>query len=273
LLKECGHSQILVEQYLDFVVNRTFRQSLLVHGERGPQISYNLDRKRFSRLHFAAWLPPAGGETQLDDSNQEYGQAGRTLFTQDPGVKAAVDVLTARWPWTLSRRELLDAVRARLAAAGIAVPVDQESKIDDLLEALIIRGLVRYRLEPVLPESVCTPLRLHEPTRRMAEVVRGDDDAYIFNIWHESVLLPPVDRHLVPLLDGTRDREALVEKLLPLLRTDVIRFYRDGRQLTAEAELRSAAAQYVDATPQRLEGMKLLRASDPQRLDRSFNPA
>jgi methyltransferase-like protein len=273
LLKECGHSQILVEQYLDFVVNRTFRQSLLVHGERGPRISYNLDRRRFGRLHFAAWLPPAGGETQLDDSNQEYGQAGRTLFTQDPGVKAAVDVLTARWPWTLSRRELLDAVRARLAAAGIAVPVDQESKIDDLLEALIIRGLVRYRLEPVRPESVCTPLRLHEPTRRMAEVVRGDDDAYIFNIWHESVLLPPVDRHLVPLLDGTRDREALVEKLLPLLRTDVIRFYRDGRQLTAEAELRSAAAQYVDATPQRLEGMKLLRASDPQRLDRSFNPA
>ena len=58
LLKECGHSQILVEQYLDFVVNRTFRQSLLVHGERGPQISYNLDRSRFGRLHFAAWLPP-----------------------------------------------------------------------------------------------------------------------------------------------------------------------------------------------------------------------
>ena len=40
LLKECGHSQILIEQYLDLVVNRTFRQSLLVHAERGPQINF-----------------------------------------------------------------------------------------------------------------------------------------------------------------------------------------------------------------------------------------
>lgn len=261
LLKECGHSQILVEQYLDFVVNRTFRQTLLVHGARGPQISYDVDRKRFGRLHFAAQLPPVGGETQLDDSEQQYG----ALFTQDPGVKAALDALTGRWPWTLSRGELLDAVHARLAATGIEGAADQESKIDDLLEALIVRGLARYRLEPVLPEPMRTPLRLHEPTRRMAELVRGDDDGYIFNIWHESVSLPPVDRHLVPLLDGTRDRDTLVDHLLPLLRTDVIRFYRDGRQLTDEAQLRSAAAQYVDETPQRLEAMGLLRVSDHDR--------
>ena len=98
----------------------------------------------------------------------------------------------------------------------------------------------------------------------MAELVREDEDAYIFNVWHEGVLLPPVDRHLLPLLDGTRDREALVRKLLPLLRNDVIRFYRDGRHLTEEAELRNAAGEYVDATPQRLEVMKLLRASEPE---------
>ena len=60
LLKECGHSQVLLEQYLDFFVNRTFRQSLLVHGERGPQISYNLDRKpfrppAFRRIAAACW--------------------------------------------------------------------------------------------------------------------------------------------------------------------------------------------------------------------------
>ena len=105
---------------------------------------------------------------------------------------------------------------------------------------------------------------LPESIRRMAELVRGDEDPYIFNVWHEGVLLPPVERHLVPLLDGTRDREALVQKLLPPLRKDVIRFYRDGRHLTEEAELRDAAAEYVDATPQRLEGMKLIRQLTPE---------
>jgi predicted O-methyltransferase YrrM len=266
LLKECGHSQILIEQYLDFVVNRTFRQSLLVHAERGPQISYNLDRSRFGGLHFAAWLPPVGFETRLDDSNQEYGVEGRTLFTQDPGVKVAADALTARSPWTMSRRELLDTVHARLDAAGVEAAGDQESKIDDLLEALIIRGLARYRVDPVLPEPTGSRLRVHEPTRRLAELVRDDNDAHVFNIWHEGVFLPPVDRHLLPLLDGTRDRDELVAELLTLLRRDVIRFHRDGRHLTEEAELREAAAEYIDATPERLEGLKLLRGDEPERV-------
>ncbi|MDT5250836.1 MAG: hypothetical protein QOJ28_3470 [Mycobacterium sp.] len=50
LLKESGHSQVLMEQYLDFVVNRTFRQTLLVHGKRVKHIRYQLDRKRWRRL-------------------------------------------------------------------------------------------------------------------------------------------------------------------------------------------------------------------------------
>jgi hypothetical protein len=59
----------------------------------------------------------------------------------------------------------------------------------------------------------------------------------------------------------------LVQKLLPLLRKDVIRFYRDGRLLTEEAELRDAAGEYIDATPQRLAVMKLVRAGRPERVE------
>jgi methyltransferase-like protein/SAM-dependent methyltransferase len=257
LLKECGHSQVLVEQYLDFVVNRTFRQSLLVHAARAPEFSYQIDRRRFGGLHFTAWLPPTGEQTRLDDSIQEYGQSGINLSTPDPGVKAAIDALTAQWPWTLSRPELVFAVHSRLAAAGVEPAADQADQIDELLEALIMRGLVGYRLEPVLPESTGNPLQLEERVRRIAEMVRADPDAYVFNRWHEGVLLAPVDRHLLPLMDGTRDRDALADELLHLLRTDVITFHRDGVRLWGEVELREAALEYVDATPQRLRQMKL----------------
>jgi methyltransferase-like protein/SAM-dependent methyltransferase len=257
LLKECGHSQVLVEQYLDFVVNRTFRQSLLVHAARAPEFSYQIDRRRFGGLHFTAWLPPTGEQTRLDDSIQEYGQSGINLSTPDPGVKAAIDALTAQWPWTLSRPELVFAVHSRLAAAGVEPAADQAYQIDELLEALIMRGLVGYRLEPVLPESTGNPLQLEERVRRIAELVRADPDAYVFNRWHEGVLLAPVDRHLLPLMDGTRDRDALADELLHLLRTDVITFHRDGVRLWGEVELREAALEYVDATPQRLRQMKL----------------
>ena len=37
----------------------------------------------------------------------------------------------------------------------------------------------------VSPEPPPTPMQLDEPTKRMAEVARAEDDPYIFNLWHE----------------------------------------------------------------------------------------
>ena len=87
---KCGGVQVLVEQYLDFVLNRAFRESLLIHAERAPHIKYSPDSSRYRRMHFAAWLPPVDGETRLDNSRQEYQEPDdATLFTNDPGIKAA----------------------------------------------------------------------------------------------------------------------------------------------------------------------------------------
>ena len=66
-----------------------------------------------------------------------------------------------------------------------------------------------------------------------------------------------MDRHLLPLLDGTRDRDALADALMLLIRQDVIAFHRDGVRLWGEVELRAAALEYIDATPQRLRQLKL----------------
>jgi hypothetical protein len=71
------------------------------------------------------------------------------------------------------------------------------------LECLIIQGQVRYRLDPVLPQPGCTPIRLYEPVRRMAELTREEADAFVFNHWHEFLPLSPVDRYLLPRWTAT----------------------------------------------------------------------
>jgi len=262
LLEKCGGVQVLVEQYIDFVINRTFRESLLVHADRAPQIRYNPDGSRFRRFHIAAYIPPAEGQTRIDNSRQEFSEPdGATLFTNDPGIKAALDALSDRWPWTLSRQELVGAVHARLVSAGLTPSDTFPDDIDNLMGVLILQGQARCRLDPVLPEATPTPLRLEETARRMAEVTRGKIDASIFNPWHETHFLSPVDRHLLPLLDGTRDRSALVEALVEIAREDPIPIERDGKQLSGEAELRDALAEHIDALPQHLDEMKLLRVS------------
>jgi len=260
LLAKCHGVQVLVEQYLDFVANRTFRESLLVHAERAAQIRYDQDPSRYGPLHFAAWTPPVDGPTVMDHSRQEYEVAdGATLFTNDPGLKATLETLNARWPWTLSRQELVQGVRDRLVSAGLTPSADLAHHVDNLLGVLIVQGQARYRLDPVLPGLAPDgPLRLDETIRRMAEVTRGEDDASIFNLWHESLILSPLDGHLLPLLDGTRDRDALLSALVA---KGPIQIERDGAVVSDEAELRDALAEHVDALPRHLEELKLLRVT------------
>jgi hypothetical protein len=52
---------------------------------------------------------------------------------------------------------------------------------------------------------------------------------------------------------------------------DLMRIERDGKQVSGEAECRDALTEHIDALPQRLEEMKLLRIGDrahPQKLNR-----
>lgn len=121
---------------------------------------------------------------------------------------------------------------------------------------------VRAWLGAVLPEPACTPVRLNEPARRMAELTREDVDAFVFNHWHELLPLPPVDRYLLPLLDGRRDRQALIEALLDVVCHDLIRIERDDGQILDEKGIRDVLAQQIDALPQRLTEMKLMSVCD-----------
>jgi SAM-dependent methyltransferase len=256
LAAKCAGVQVLTEQYLDFVSNRLFRQSLLVHAERATQINYSPGRSRYRRLHLAAWLPPADEPTRIDTSRQEYLQAdGAKLFTNDPGIKAGIDTITDRWPWTISRQELVDTVSARLLAGGVTPSANLADNIDNLMATLVLQGGAGYRLEALSPEPTHEPLLLPPTARRMAELT-----ATTFNLWHETLILSPLDRHLFPLLDGTHDRAALVDALVALNRGNPLHIEDDGRPVSDEADLRAALNRYLDELPQHLSDLKLARS-------------
>ena len=86
-----------------------------------------------------------------------------------------------------------------------------------------------------------------------------------FNLWHETVWLSVVDLHVLPLLGGTRDREALVDELLSFVRDGLITFDAEA----GGAELQVAAGNYVDGLPKRLTEMKLIRLEEPNAISAS----
>ena len=96
----------------------------------------------------------------------------------------------------------------------------------------------------------------------MAELTRADAHPTTFNRWHEMLPLSPVDGYLLSLLDGSRDRDAMMEALLVIAGAGLIRFERDGEPLSGDGQLRDILADHVDAMPQRVAEMKLLGTTD-----------
>ena len=80
-------------------LNRMFRRTLLIHAERAPQIRYEpgprpLRPSAYRRVDAARRRADPDGH-----SRQEYlDPDGATLFTNDPGIKAALDALSDHWP-------------------------------------------------------------------------------------------------------------------------------------------------------------------------------
>lgn len=230
LLRAFGDDQARMEQYLDFAINRAFRQTLLVHSDQVDDIDHRMDRHRLQGLHVAASLPCVSGPTRLDGSPQEYGIAGQsTITTSHSAAKLALQMLTEAWPMTLTRQDLLLGVEGSPQANEPLPRAILEAAIDELLEVLILRGIARIRLAPVRVAALCGDRpRIDPAVRRMTAALAGED-SYVANAWHETIQLSSVERELFPFMDGSLDRVAL-ERLL-LERTS----YHDGLLPVAEA--------------------------------------
>jgi len=69
------------------------------------------------------------------------------------------------------------------------------------------------------------------------------------------------NRHLLPLLDGNHDRDALLDAMVDLVLQNMIRIDRDDEELVDVAEVRDVLAGEIDAMPRRLVELKLVRVS------------
>ena len=245
LLRECGGSQILMEQYLDFVANRSFRQTLLIHEERVSEICYRLQPERILAMEYA-------GDFEFTDVGIQPG-SGPEIFTvsrmkvtlHEPAQKVVAQLLGQQFPATLSATALVTAV-----AASLAEPEEQVAPlVVRFLEDMVVAGLLRCRLTPAqtgsrLNDFPCAPLDVRASPDMPMD--RGPE-ATACNLWHESIGVSAIERTLLALLDGTHSHEALVTHVADEVRAGRLRFFKDGKLLTDEALLHSFAQQQVAA--------------------------
>ena len=201
------------EQYLDFLVARRFRQTLLCHADR--LLDRPLPPSRVQVLDVAAAVKVVGSEAPdlSPGVHAEFGTASGLVAGTDLALgKAALHLLGRRWPDGVPFRRLLAEAREATApwrGAGEADDGEELARFLVRVQGARVVELRRHRpgwpcrLDQVADRPVASPLA-QDQARRGGGVA---------SLRAETVALDPVLRLVLQLCDGVRDRTALAAEL------------------------------------------------------------
>jgi methyltransferase-like protein/SAM-dependent methyltransferase len=243
-LKLLATDQIATEQYMDFLRNRAFRETLLVHGRNTP--SWQVRAERLERLHVASAARPAenGPVDVKSDTPVKYrSPSGLVLSTNRPLLKAAIQVLSEAWPGTLPFAELLTRSRA---AAGLNDPAttdaDARGLAGGLVDSYLGSDMVEVHGAPIVVANTASEKPLALPSAGL----RAEEGRPVANRRHELVRLGDLERCLLAFLDGTRDRAALVEECVGAVAAGRLRLDREGQEVRDPADVKATLAAIID---------------------------
>ena len=206
---------VQLEQYLDFVANRAFRQSLLCRDDEPPTA---LDHGRMQQLHLVADLSPAPKLDLHRIKPQTFTTRNGTSFdVQHPLSKAALAELAGRYPQGMNCRELLGAATQRVSSKGGARHAEE---VDEALSE-IFSLLVLQHVEPIIEPPEHMLRRSGYPrANRLAWYQASQGWSHLATVMHQCLELDGFARALVLQLDGTRDSKALNRAMFDWLKVN-----------------------------------------------------
>lgn len=197
------------EQLTDFLRNRNFRQTLLVHDE--APIDRSLTPERVAALWVASAARAANGGDPRSAAPDEFRMPdGSGLRTPHPISKAAMAVLAKHWPAPIPFSDLSAMAATRIGLTGDVDDAQRTMLASDILKCFCAGAAELHALGPAFViEPGARPLA--SAVARL-QAARG---THATNMRHETVPLDDVDRRLLPLLDGSRDRRMLESQAFP----------------------------------------------------------
>ena len=212
-LKRVGTTLIAMEQYMDFVRNRMFRQTLLCH--EGLELNRNLTSQQLLGIYITSPLKPSSENPDLRSTEPlEFRSANGTFTTRQPLIKAALLHLSRLFPAAAAFDGLLNQAHSILSSEDVELQDADAVKREQVMvgDALLLgfaRNLIGLSLYPhgftmeVSDHPRTTPL-----IRKQAAT------GVVTNLRHEPITLDVVARLVVEHLDGGNDHEALLSLML-----------------------------------------------------------
>ncbi|MBX9722968.1 MAG: class I SAM-dependent methyltransferase [Candidatus Obscuribacterales bacterium] len=243
-LRRISNEIVRTEQYMDFVRNRTFRQTLLCKADR--VINRNVVYQAITQFLIASPLKPQNANVDVKSSQPETFTLpnGINIQTPHPLIKAAFLHLSEIWPQSVSFDELLTKASEKLGDGVVTDPqiLDERKQLlgNDLLTA--------YAANTVVFRSEEAPFVTHVSDRpKASELVRlqAPVQDFITNQLHETIAVDAFSKNLLVLLNGKRDKIQILDELVELVRKGQLVVQRDGKNIADQAVLRQTIEAFM----------------------------
>lgn len=197
------------EQYIDIFCGRTFREALVVRAPRAADIRREPPLDHLDEFHFIAARDLKTKPFEGEDGAWLIADGDEGVVLRDAGVVRAIERMIERQPRS-SRLE-------DIAPAGASEPA-LRAGVADALVRLVQFGHCAISTLPV----ECATRLAERPVAWRLAASDAPHSEMTANLRHAPMQLQPLQRELLPLLDGTRTRDDLVAHAVDLAERGVL---------------------------------------------------
>lgn len=209
-LHRLGGTITRTEQYMDFLRNRSFRQTLLCRKER--PLDRNVTAKKILPFQIALTTPLTTPVTNIQSAEPETlrNKGDSWLTVASPLVKAGFQHLMEIWPQSTSFAELLQTARSSLLSQSLQTEEVETDILANHILAAYMNNMIALRAQKApLVTTISDKPKVSALARLLA-----DSQELVTNQLHETVAVDMAVRHLMVLLDGRLDRASLLEHMV-----------------------------------------------------------
>jgi methyltransferase-like protein/SAM-dependent methyltransferase len=237
---------VRTEQYMDFIVNRRFRATLLCN--QNIQLKRDISFEDMKDMYMSIYVAPekALAEVDLNKADEAlnfavYSLNGQTtMSTTSPAMKAIMYSF-AESATQLKATELATVAAAKLKGVN-ADQVKQEFAFN--AGRLVLSGYLNISSEP---KKFVTNIS-EKP--QVSDVARAQASApemfWVTNMRHERYPLNIVEKYMMALMDGKRTKTQIVDALAEHVKKGELELRADDKPVTDEKVVKEQLAAFYD---------------------------
>ena len=235
-LKRISNDIVKTEQYMDFVRNRTFRQTLLCRND--VQLNRNLTPQSINGLYISSAAKPENSTFDPNMMQEKFSLPdGKSITSGHPLIRAAFHHLAEISPQAIKFEDLLAHARSKVSQSRIqdsnSFELEAQVLAGDLLNCYTVELVHFHAYEFPFTQELGDKPKVSELARYQAENYQ-----FITNQLHGTTPIDIFAARLLKLCDGTRNRNDILTQLVELAKKGDLVVQKEGKLVTDNTQLR-----------------------------------